>query len=57
MKSLSENRTRLDTLDWLHVLSIFNGFIFHTIRPFVFIDWAGRVVGHRWDKGRSLTDA
>ena len=40
MKPSSENTTRLHYLDWLRVLAIFGVFIFHTARPFDFLDWA-----------------
>jgi surface polysaccharide O-acyltransferase-like enzyme len=40
MKASNENRTRLHYLDWIRVLAIFGVFIFHTARPFDFIDWA-----------------
>jgi hypothetical protein len=38
--STREKRVRLHYLDWLRVIAIFGVFIFHTVRPFVFIDWA-----------------
>jgi fucose 4-O-acetylase-like acetyltransferase len=40
MKPSSERRTRLHYLDWLRVIAIFGVFIFHTVRPFDFLDWA-----------------
>jgi peptidoglycan/LPS O-acetylase OafA/YrhL len=39
MKASSDSRTRLHYLDWLRVLALFGVFIFHTIRPFDFIDF------------------
>ena len=40
MRPSSENGIRLHYLDWLRVLAVFGVFIFHTARPFDFLDWA-----------------
>jgi fucose 4-O-acetylase-like acetyltransferase len=40
MKPSRENNTRLHYLDWLRVLAIVGVFIFHSVRPFDFLDWA-----------------
>jgi hypothetical protein len=39
MKPSTETQTRLHYLDWLRVLALLGVFLFHTIRPFDFIDF------------------
>ena len=39
MKPSTDTQTRLHYIDWLRVLALLGVFLFHTIRPFDFIDF------------------
>ena len=39
MQTSNDSKTRLHYLDWLRVLALLGVFIFHTVRPFDFIDF------------------
>jgi peptidoglycan/LPS O-acetylase OafA/YrhL len=39
MSSSGDGKTRLHYLDWLRVLALLGVFVFHTVRPFDFIDF------------------